>query len=186
MERERRLGVVIWALLGLFVLTLADWQFGGLRLDLPGENPPIGLIAVGLPAICVVLLGFQPRSRARAWALAGLIPVAFLCSTFGFLVALGQLLPDWTRQDSIPVGRSQIVTYFTDAGAWDNGEVVVQQEIRLVPGLLWVKPLSSKDYPCRLRVSVLERHHVRCEYTSVESHGANARPEAQRDDAWVF
>ena len=186
MEREKRLNRIIWLLLGLFVLTVADWQFGGLRFDLPGENPPIGLIAAWLPAVCVVLLGFQPRSRARAWAFAGLIPAALLCSIFGSIVALGQLLPDWTRQARIPVGSSQIVTYFTDAGAWDSGDVVVQQEIRLVPGLLWVKPLSSQECLRDVKVVVLDRHHVRCDYMADKSDTGDPRPEAQRDEVWVF
>lgn len=186
MEREKRFGVVIRVLLGLFVLTLADWQFGGLRFDLPGENPPIGLLAVWLPAVCVVLLGFRPRSRARAWAFAGLIPLALFCSTFGSLVAIGGMLPEWTRQASVPVGRSQIVTYFTDAGAWDSGGIVVQQEMRLAPGLLWVKPLSARDCPCGTSVLVTDRHHVECIYTVDKSYQSDSRPRAQRDDAWAF
>ena len=186
MEQEQRLNRIIWVLLGLFVLTLTDWQFGGLRFDLPGENPPVGLIAAWMPAVCVVLLGLQPRSRARAWAFAGLIPTALLCSTFGSLVAIGQALPEWTRQASISIGRSQIVTYFTDAGAWDSGEVVVQQEIRLMPGLLWVKPLSRQECLRDVNVVVLDRHHVRCDYVADKDDSEDPRPEAQRDDVWVF
>ncbi len=53
-----------------------------------------------------------------------------------------------------------------------------------MPGLLWVKPLSSKECMRDVSVVVLNRHHVRCDY--VADTVDTLDPEAQRDDVRVF
>lgn len=186
MRRTSRVVIGIWVLLAAFVLTVADWQFGGLRFDAPGTNTLIGFAAVWLPAVCVVLLGFQPRSRARAWAFAGLIPTALLVLLLGFVVVAVQGMGLMTRQSSVRLGHSEIVTYYTDAGAWDSGGTVIQQEIPVLPRLLWVKPLSYKDYMRDVSVTVLDRHHVRCAYAADKYHLMDSSSEAQQDDVWVL
>ncbi len=170
----------------MFALALADWQFGGLRFTSRNATTLTASAVLWLPAICAVLLGFLPRSRARAWAFTGLIPAALLCLVLGSAVVIGEFLPVWTRRASVPIGGSQVVTYFSDAGAMDSGDVMVQQEIELMPGLLWVKPLSSKECLRDVSVRVLDRHHVRCDYVADTTDSYDPNPEAQRDDVWVF
>jgi hypothetical protein len=186
MRRTNHVVLAIWVLLALFALTLADWQFGGLRFVSPRANLLSGIAGLWLPVACVALLGFLPRSRARLWAFACLIPAALLCLVLGSASGMAQGLTLRTRHASIPLGGSEIVTYFDDAGAWDSGDVVVQQEIKLLPGLLWVKPLSSKECLRDVRVTVLDHHHVRCDYVADKADTLDPHPEAQRDDVWVF
>jgi hypothetical protein len=186
MMPTNRIVIAIWVLLGVFALTLADWQFGGLPLASRGVTLLAGFAALWLPVACVALLGFLPRCRARAWAFVGLVPAASVCLVFGLVVVLGQAMPLWTRQSAVRLGHSEIVTYFTDAGAWDSGGTIVQQEITVLPGLLWVKPLSSKDYMRDVSVTVLDRHHVRCAYAADKYHLDDPSSAAQKSDIWVF
>lgn len=76
MTRTNRIIVAVWLLLALFVLMVADWLFASLRL----------------PVVCLAVLGFLLRSRARRRAFATSIPTSMLCLGFGFLFALGQLI----------------------------------------------------------------------------------------------
>ena len=186
MKRANRIVLAIWVLLGGSVLILADSQFGGLRFVSPRADFLAGFAALWLPVLCVALLGFLPRSRKRLWAFVCLIPAALLCLLLGSAIGMAQGFVLRTRQASVPVGGSEIVTYFEDAGAWDSGDVVVQQEIKILPGLLWVKPLSGKDCLRDVRVTVLDRHHVRCDYVADKADTLDPHPEAQRDDVWVF
>lgn len=186
MKRTNRVVTAIWVLLGVFVLTVADWQFGGLRLVSRRATLLAGFAALWLPVACVALFKFLLRSRAGAWAFAGFIPAALLCLVFGSVVVLGQAMPLWTRQSTIRLSHSEIVTYYTDAGAWDSGGTVIQQEITVLPGLLWVKPLSSKDYLRDVSVAVLNRHHIRCAYAIDKYHLDDPSSAAQKDDEWVF
>ena len=185
MKRTNRVVIAIWVLLDVFVLTVADWQFEGLRFGSRRATLFAAFAALWLPMVCVALLGFLPRSQARVWAFAGLIPAALLCLVFGSVVVLGQALPLWTRQSSVHFGHSEIVTYFTDAGAWDSGGTVIQQEITILPGLLWVKPLSGKDYLRDVSITVLDSHHIRCAYAADKYRLADGSP-AEKDDVWVF
>ena len=185
-RQAKRIIAVIWLLLGIFGLTLVDSQFGGLRLGSRRANVFVGLAALWLPVVCVLLLGFLPRSRARLWALIGLVPVALLCLILGSLVGFAQSSASKTRQGSVRLGGSEIITYFSDAGAMDTGEVVVQQEVRLLPGLVWVNPLSRKECLRGVSIHVLDRHHVRCDYAADKADTLDPTPEAQRDEAWVF
>ena len=93
MRRTNYVVLAIWVLLGVFVLTLTNWQFGGLRFVSRGAAIFAGFAALWLPVACVALLGFLPRSRARTWAFAGFIPTALLCFVFGSVVVLGQAMP---------------------------------------------------------------------------------------------
>ena len=60
MRQANRIVIAIWVLLGVFVLTLADWQFGGLRLASRGVTLLAGFAALWLPMVCVV----SPRLSA--------------------------------------------------------------------------------------------------------------------------
>ena len=104
MNRTRKIVVTIWVLLGFSLLTLLDWQFGGLRFTRSGLNAVIGLIAILLPTVCLILLGFLPRSRARMWAFVCLIPGAPFCFILGGILVLGQIIPSYTQQASIHLG----------------------------------------------------------------------------------
>ena len=168
------------------MLTVADWQFGGLRFVSRRATLVVSFAALWLPVACVALLVFLPRSRARAWAFAGLIPAALVCLVFGSVVVLGQAMPLWTWQSTVRLGNSEIVTYFTDAGAWDSGGTVIQQEITLRPGLLWVKPLSSVDYIRDVSVTVMDRHHIRCAFAADKYDPTDPHAVARRDERWVF
>ena len=186
MRRTNYVVLAIWVLLGVFVLTLTNWQFGGLRFVSRGAAIFAGFAALWLPIACIALLGFLPRSRARTWAFAGFIPAALLCFVFGSVVVLGQAMPLWTRQSTIRLSHSEIVTYYTDAGAWDSGGTVIQQEITVMPGLLWVKPLSSKVYMRDVSVAVLDHHHIQCAYATDKYHLDDPSSVAQKDDVWIF
>ncbi len=186
MKQANRIVLAIWISLGVFVLTVADWQFGGLRFVSRGTTLLAGFAALWLPVACVALLGFLPRSRARVWAFLSLIPASLVCFIFGLMIVIGQALPTWTRQSTVRLSHSEIVTYYTDAGAWDSGGTVIQQEITVLPSLLWVKPLSSKDYMRDVSVTVLDRHHVRCAFTADKYHLDDPDSATQKDDVWVF
>ena len=84
------------------------------------------------------------------------------------------------------LGPTEIVTYFEDAGAWDDGEVIVQQEVPLLPGLLWVKPLSRRECLRDVQIKVLNRHHVECDYPQDTVDSGDPSPKAKRDTVWVF
>ncbi len=186
MKRTQKIAVTIWVLLGFSLLTLLDFLLGGLRFAGRELNAVVGMMAVLLPAVCLVLLGFLPRSRARMWAFVCLIPAAPLCFLLGGILVLGQAMPIYTRQASVQLGPSQIVAYFSDAGAWDNGEVIVQQEVKLLPGLLWVKPLSRQECLRDVNIHVVDRHHVECDYVADTVDSGDPSPQAKRDVAWVF
>ena len=186
MNRTRKIVVTIWVLLGLSLLTLLDWQFGGLRFTRSGLNVVPGLAAILLPTVCLILLCFVPPSRARLWAFVGLIPGAPFCFILGGILVLGQIFSSYTQQASVQLGPSRIVTYFEDAGAWDNGEVVVQQEIVILPGLLWMKPLSRQECLRDVQIRVVNRHYVECDYPADTADKGDPSPDAKQDKAWVF
>lgn len=89
MNRARKIVVAIGVLLGLSLMTLLDWQFGGLRFVGNEPNAVTGFIAILLPTVCLILLGFLPRGRARVWAFVCLIPGAPFCFIIGGIAVLG-------------------------------------------------------------------------------------------------
>ena len=186
MNRSRKIVVTIWVLLGVSLLTLLDWQFGGLRFVGNEPNAMIGFIAILLPTVCLILLGFLPRGKARMWAFICLIPGAPLCFILGGILVLGQILSSYTQQATVRMGPTRIVTYFEDAGAWDSGEGLVQQEITILPGLLWVKPLSRQDCLRDVQIKVINRHHIECDYVADHADTIDPSPDAKQDKAWVF
>lgn len=186
MNRTRKIVVTIWVLLVLFVLAVLDWKFGGLKFVSRAADTILAFIASCLPMACVVLLYRLPRSRQGAWILSGLIPASCFCILGGAFFCLGQGLVTYIKQSSIRVGSSEVVTYFVDAGAWDDGDTFVQQEITLVPGLLWVKPLINQRITSAVKISVVDRHHIQCEYTAYKDAVPYPIPEAKQDVVWVF
>ena len=186
MDRTRKIAVTIWVLLCLFVLAALDWQFGGLRFVSQPATVIFGLVVIWLPAVCLIMLGFLPRSKTRVLAFVGLILGAPFCIILGGAVVLGLMLSSYTRQASVRLGSSEIVTYFEDAGAWDSGEVFVQQEVKLLPGLLWVKPISKAECLRDVKITVLDRHHVQCDYVADTADATDPNPAAKRDVTWIF
>ncbi len=186
MNRTRKIVVIIWVLFSLFLLTLLDCWFGGLKFESDAVNVTAGIAAALLPAVCLILLGFLPRSSARLWAFVCLIPGAPFCFILGSIAVSSQAIPIKTQQASVRLGSSQIVTYFSDTGAWDNGEVIVQQEVPLLPGLLWVKPLSRRECLRDVQIKVLNRHYVECDYPADIADKGDPSPEAKRDKSWAF
>lgn len=90
------------------------------------------------------------------------------------------------REGGVNTRSSEIVTYFGEAGAVNSGEVIVQQEIRLMPGLLWVRQVSQRNGMRDVRIVVLDRHHVRCGCAADRADALDPAPQAQRDDVRVF
>ena len=117
MTRTGRIVAAIRLLLGVFVLMVADWLFGGLRFASRGATLLVAFAGLWLPAVCLLLLGFLPRSRARSWAFAALIPATLFCFGLDSLVVVGQIITSWTRQGGVNIRGSEIVTYFSEAGA---------------------------------------------------------------------
>lgn len=197
MDRTRKIVVTVWVLLGVTLLIALDWQFGGLRFVSPRLDYLAGIASLWLPAVSVILLGFVPRSRARVWGFVCLVPFAAFClfvsligaAVTGFIRA-GMLStdidPTFARQSATRLGYSDIVVYFSDAGAMDSGEVVVQQEITILPGLLWVRPISHQECLRDVQIKVLNRHHVECSYVADHADTLDPSPEAKQEDAWVF
>lgn len=193
MEWTRKIVVAVWVLLGVFLLAVLDWQFGGLRFTSGRANVAAEFVACWLPLVCVVLLGFLPRTRARLWAFVGLVPLAALCGLGGTGNTVGQHLfsPTILHQSIVRVGYSDVVVYYTNMGVLDDsGEAVVQQEFRLLPGLLWVKPLFVMGSSDRVNIKVINRHHIQCDYVVYSEDASDtdtvSTSEAKRDVAWVF
>lgn len=189
MERTRKIVVTICVLLCLFVLAALDWRFGGLKFVNTQYDETISTFALCSPAACVILLGFLPRSSARLWGFVCGVPFAALCLLVALLDFNGGMFPDTvTRLSSTRLGYSTINAYYSNAGAMDDGDVFVQQEIKLLPGLLWVKPVLNQSITNTVKISVIDRHHIRCEYTAYLDPGIGAIPtsETKRDVVWVF
>ncbi len=189
MERTRKITITICALLGLFVLAATDWIFGGLRFVNTQYDGTTSTLALCLPATCVVLLIGLPRSTARLWGFICGVPFALLCLFIALVSFDGGIFPPTvTRLSSTHLGNSYIDAYYSNAGAMDDGDVYVQQEIKLLPGLLWVKPILNQSVTDTVKISVVDRHHIRCDYTGYVDPGTGAipAPEAKRDVAWVF
>jgi hypothetical protein len=185
MDRTRKIVVTIGVLLGVFLLAVLDCQFGGLRFASRAANVTVALLITWLPMACVVLLLRQPRSRARGWALAGLIPAACLSLLVGTLACLVQGVILYLPQASIQLGPSKINTYLSDAGAWDSGDTIVQQEITLLPGLQLVKPIVEHEATSDVKITVLDRHHVWYDITPGK-YGYDSDTEAKHGVVWVF
>ena len=79
MNRTRKIVVTIWVLLGLSVMALLDWQFGGLRVAGPYSDLVAGNSVSLLLGACVILLCFLPRGRNRFWAFVCLVPPSAAC-----------------------------------------------------------------------------------------------------------
>ena len=86
-------------------------------------------------------------------------------------------------QASIQLGSSKINTYLSDAGAWDSGDTIVQQEITLLPGLQLVKPIFEHEATDDVKITVLDRHHV--QYNVTPGRYAS-RSQAEQAVVWVF
>ena len=146
MNRTRKIAVIIGVLLGLFVLAAADWIYGGLRFVNTQYDGTVSTLALCSPSACVVLLGFLPRSSARLWGFVCGIPFAALCLFLALVTSGGGLFPSTvTRLSSTRLGYSNVNAYYSNAGAMDDGDVYVQQEIKLLPGLLWVRPILNQS-----------------------------------------
>lgn len=186
MNRTRKIIVTIWVLAGLSLLTLLGCLFGGLGFADEAWTAVTERLASFMPAVCLVLLGFLPRSRARIWSFICLGAAAPIFFVAGSIAVFSQTAPVKTQQASVHFQSSRIVTYFVDTGAWDNGEVVVQQEVPLLPGLLWVKPLSRQECLRDVKIKVINRHYVECDYVADTVDKGDPSPDAKRDVAWVF
>jgi hypothetical protein len=186
MDRTRKIAVTIGVLLGVFLLAVLDWQFGGLKFASRRADFAVGLFASWLPMACVILLWRLPRSRARAWVLVGLIPASLLCLLGTAFLGLGQGMLVYTRHAATRVGSSEIVTYFEDAGAMDDGAVMVQQETKLLPGLLWVKPITCAECLRDVKITVLDSHHIQWDIAADTDDSYDPSPAAKRDVTWVF
>ena len=186
MDQTRKIVVIIWILIGAYLLTLLDWYYGGLRLANNGADILAKLVALWFPVVCLILLGFLPRSQKRRWTLIGAVPLILLSLPVSAFVGMNLTILRYTRQSSVRIGSSEIVTYFEDCGAWDNGEVIVQQEMPLLPGLLLVRPLSRQECLRDMQIRVINRHYIECDYVADHADTNDPSPEARRDEAWVF
>lgn len=186
MERTRRIVVTICVLLGVSLLTVLDTMFGGPRFVSSSANEAVDFTACWLPLVCIILLTRLPRSRARLLGFVVLVPQAAFCVLGGVGDAAGEAAFPATvlRQSSVRVGYSQIVTYYSNAGALDDGEVFVQQEVKLLPGLLWVKPILEPSYNLDVNVKVLDRHHI--EYNCLDYQAGSNITKMKRSVAWIF
>lgn len=187
MNRTRKIGVVIGVLLGVSLLTGLDAMLGGLRFVSSRANDVVGFTASWLPLVCVILLTRLPRSRVRLLGFVALIPLAAYSVLGGIGDATGEsAFPATVKcESSIPFGYTQIVIYFTDEGGTDEGSFFVQQEIKLLPGLLWVRPVFNKDGADNISLKAINSHHVECDYEVVDPDTLEPSP-AKRDVIWVF
>ncbi len=189
MERTQRIVITICVLLGLVLLTALDAMFGGLRFVSSRANEVVDFAVSCLPLVCVTLLTRLPRSRGRIFGFVVLVPLAAFCVLGGVGDAVGEAAFPATviRQSSVRVGYSHVVTYFSSVGILDDGEVFVQQEIKLLPGLLWVLPILNQGGTNKVDVRVVNRHHIRYDCTVYpEFFGGVSAPEVKRGVAWVF
>lgn len=115
-----------------------------------------------------------------------LVPLATFCVLGGIGDAIGEAMfpTTVTRKSGVRVGYSQVIAYYSNAGMLDDGEVFVQQEIKLMPGLLWVKPILEPNDNLDINLRVLNRHHVECDYLDYQADSAS--PKMKRNVAWVF
>lgn len=189
MDRTRKISVTIWVLLGLVVLTALDATLGGLRLVSSRANEVVDFAVCGMPLVCVILLTRLPRRRARLLGFVLLVPVTAFCVLGGIGDAVGETMFSAMvlRQSSFRVGYSRIATYYCNDGVLDDeGEVVVQQEIKLLPGLLWVLPILTEVGADNVNIRATNRHHVEYDYVVYSEAIKNPTPEAKRGVAWVF
>ena len=126
------------------MLAFLDWDFGGVKFVSTQNTNMASTVALCLPAVCVLLLICLPRSATKIWGFVCGIPFALLCLFLALVGFDGGPFPAGvTRLSSTHMGHSDINAYYSNAGAMDDGDVYVQQEIKLLPGLLWVKPLLN-------------------------------------------
>lgn len=188
MSRTRKLVASICLLLVITLLIALDSTIGGLRFADAQADSVAGNASLWLPATSAVLLAFVPRSRLRFWSFVVLGPFAALWTLLGVVVVLfsGFMPVVVNRHDSIHLRYSTIDTYYSSAGAIDDGFIRVQQEIKLMPGLLWVQPILSTEGTDGLVVKVVDRHHVQCNYTAYKEAMPYPVPEAKHKTVWVF
>ena len=187
MNRTRKIVVTIWVLLCVSLLTWLDAMFGGLRFVSSRANDMADFTVSWLPLVCAILLTRLPRSRARLLRFVVIIPLAAFCVVGGIGDAIGNAaFPEAVvRQSSVRVGCSQIATYFTDDRGTDEGRFFVQQEIKLLPGLLWVRLVFNKDGADNISLKVINRHYVECGYEIVDPDTMEPGS-AKRAVIWVF
>ena len=188
MERTRRIVIMICVLLGLSGLTTLDAIYGGLRFVSSRANEITNFAALCLPLVCIILLTCLPRSKARLLGLVVLIPLAALCVLGGIGDLIGEAAFPATvkRESSIRLGYSHIVTYFEDDGVMGDGDFFVQQEIKMLPGLLWVWPVLNEDGADNISIKVLNHHHVQCRYVAYNEDSLDPSSKAKQRTAWVF
>ena len=188
MNRTGKIAVTVCSLLGLSALVALDAKFGGLRFVNSRANEAVDFAASELPLVCLGCLGFLPRGRTQLLSFVVLVPVAAFCLLGGVGDLVGEALypATFTRQSSLRLGYSQVVTYFSDDRDMNGGDFYVQQEVKLLPGLLWIKPVSKAECLRDVKITVLDRHHVQCDYVADTADSLDPNPAAKRDVAWMF
>jgi hypothetical protein len=138
----------------LFVLLMANWLYPVLRLSHPLANQLLFGLSLLLPVVAFREALYIPSGSRRTGAMLGLLPVLLLSSLLLLPVAMcsaitiseGGVDPSYVPVRSHSLGASQVRAFRTNGGATTSFGIVLVHELRLLPGLLLVRPLGGM-YP---------------------------------------
>lgn len=173
----------------VYVLLVANWRLGHLRLTSPTGNSLILMAGLLLPADAAALL-LPLRRPGKVAGFILLLLVSLVSLPLLALIAL-LVLPDELPKDvdascefvrRVARDGPPIRVYQTNGGAMTSFGIIVQQERTLLPGVIWVTRLSGK-YPAEdVTVTVLDRHHIRCTYPPYDNSHAAPEEEVVRTE----
>lgn len=170
--------LVIGVLVVIYVLILVNWQYGHLRFTSPYWNCLTLALSLLLPVAACFHLRKLPKSIGRTAIAVVLIPVSVVSFWLCLLVLIvgtmysmfHDLDPSYIFVRSVNVNGTPVRAYLTNDGAVTRNGIIIQQEIRLLPGLIWIMPLGS-DYPAGdVAMTVLDSHHVRCAFAGYDNN----------------
>ncbi len=169
----RFLAIALSVTMALWIITFLTE--GGIRSTTDRFNvASAGTGDFWVPIIVLGIVLITPFSRAKGWAVAGLVPtIAFSCFCH-FMARVWPITDPPQCVQTILAGRFP-VRVFRWPG-WDDGPIIVQQEFPLSPGLVWVRPLVTENADS-FTTTGDDKHHLTIHF----SNSTNDRQPVPRD-----
>jgi hypothetical protein len=172
MERGVRVTLASVLVCALFIL---NWQYGGLRFASARLNVLALAAAFLLPAVSMAWLVATPRSRGRVWAGIALTPIALasLLSSACVLYLGADVIKtsgDYNQVllRSVAVDGPPVRVYLMNGNIVHSGDILIQQERPLPPGMIWVTRLYDEDPADSVTITVLDGHQIHCAFPPCE------------------
>ncbi|MGC4046798.1 MAG: hypothetical protein QM758_23640 [Armatimonas sp.] len=164
--------VIIGIIFSLKVIVmLVDNLYGGIQFSNPRIHGISMMIAFWLPLIAFICCLTNPSRNVRktgGWLLA---PPAFLLASFSLLYLLYNY-QFFTENRNIGidflhetiVDRAKVKVYHVGTTPTDPWDVVLQQEFKIFPGVIWVRQITRGSGADNVKIKVINKNTIDCTF----------------------